>query len=224
MSGRDARRSSTPTMFSAIAERMMQSLPPPAPPEETAKVEAEARAAKQRAWLSAALEIARIRAVRWLFENPDRDSLALEAVRNWIDAPRAPHLLLRGTTGTGKTVAAAHLVRYCTEPNARTPGVTWLYPDDVPSAVLQSWSDTAPKLARFVVIDELGTETRPDFMTALARLLDRDGCSVLMTTNLSQEKFQERYGKDERLTSRASGAVEIVDVPGKDRRVPINDG
>ncbi len=211
------RGGSTPSLFAAIAESMMDQLPEP--DEQTAaKAEEESAARKQRLWTSAALEVARLRAVRFICEHPEADGLAREAWRNWIVAPRCPHLLLRGTTGTGKTVAAAWLVRHCTEPNARVPGVTWLYPDDVASAVLQSWSERAPQLARYVVVDELGTETRPDFMTALSRLLDRDGCNVLLTTNLSEEAFQERYGKDERLLSRAGGAVEIVNVPGRDQR------
>jgi len=222
-SGRD-RGGSTPRPIADIAANMMDQYAKSADqtPEALVKAEEDSAARKQRLWLAAALSVARLRAVRFILENPDADSLALVAVRNWIESPCSPHLLLRGTTGTGKTVAAAWLVRHCTEPNARVPGVTWLYPDDVASAVLQNWSDRAPQLARYVVVDELGTETRPDFMTALSRLLDRDGCNVLLTTNLGEEAFQERYGKDERLMSRAGGAVEIVSVPGRDQRKPAS--
>lgn len=215
-----------PNPFARIAAEQMALLGKA--PEETAeqrqKREEDARHAHNRQWLEAALEVARLRAVRFIVENPESTGLALEAVRNWQQAPAAPHLLLRGTTGTGKTVAAAWLVRHCTEPRAIRPSIVWLYPDEVVSAVMHRYDDRAPKLGRYVVIDELGTETRPEFTVALSRLLDRDHCSVLMTTNLGRAAFQERYGKDDRFTSRAGGAVEIADIAGKDRRRRINNG
>lgn len=223
MSERD-QPGSVPRAIAALAAEHMLRLGKP--PEETAeqrrKREEDARHALNRAWLEAAFGVAQLRAIEFIIQNPEANGLALRAVRNWLDAPAAPHLLLRGTTGTGKTVAAGWLVRHCTEPNQRRGTIAWLYPDEVVSAVIHHYDERSPKLARYVVIDELGTETRPEFMVALSRLLDRARCSVLMTTNLSGVEFEKRYGKDERLTSRTGGAVQIVDVPGKDMRRPIN--
>ena len=191
----------------------------PDDPAELERRREEREERKRRVWLDAALDVARLRCVRFICENPDAKSLALDVTKDWYESKDHPHLLLRGTTGTGKSVAAAWLVRERVNPDRKgSKAIAWLYPDDVCSAVMHAWSDTAPKLAPFVVVDELGTETRPEFTTALSRLLDRDGTRVLFTTNLSAADFLARYGKDERFTSRAGGAVRVEDIAGRDRR------
>jgi hypothetical protein len=45
-----------------------------------------------------------------------------------------------------------------------------------------------------------------------------------MTSNLSKQAFEERYGSDDRLTNRSGASVEVYDIPGKSKRKPLEYG
>lgn len=149
---------------------------------------------------------------------------ALVSVASWLKNPRGKHLMIRGSVGSGKSVAAAFALRYWLEPGMSrgVGGVSWLSPDDVVSGVLHSYDQNAPKIGRRVVIDDLGTETKADFQHAFEKLLDRTGVQLLVTTNLRKADFvPPAYAP--RLVSRLRGTMDAADVPGVDLRGSSDD-
>ena len=96
-------------------------------------------------------------------------------------------------------------------------------PDQLVSAVLHAYDPSSPALAPLVVVDDVGTETKPGFAEALSELLDIDGVQVVMTCNLSRVDFAARYGKDLRLINRLRSTTEVHDIPGGSKRQHVGD-
>lgn len=151
--------------------------------------------------------------------------VATQAVANWIRNGCKKHLVLMGAVGCGKSVAAATAVKHWVEPGEGFTAVAWLDPDQLVSAVLHDYADNAPKLKPYVVVDDMGTETKSDFAIALCKLLDRQGHKLVITTNLAlahkdpAKTFAGRY--DERLRDRMRDTCAAVIVPGGSKRSQV---
>jgi DNA replication protein DnaC len=163
-----------------------------------------------------------------------RDTPAVLAVRDWVQ-DTARHLVLRGGVGCGKSTAACVAVKHWCDPTDKlyvsdrewpTAGVwfdqhmghdvSWLRPDQLVSAVLHDYDEKSPKLRSYVVIDDMGVETKGDFAAALCELLDRPGHTLLITTNLKKQQFRDRY--DLRLLDRLNDTSRAIDLPEKSMR------
>ena len=162
-----------------------------------------------------------------------RDTPAVRAVRDWVKDP-VRHLVLRGGVGCGKTTAACVAVKHWVEPTSMLvahdydypPGVridwherhevAWLRPDQLVSAVLHDYDEHSPKLRKYVVLDDMGLETKADFAAALCELLDRPDYVLLITTNLTKQRMRERY--DMRVVDRLNNSGRAVDLPEKSMR------
>jgi len=154
---------------------------------------------------------------------PSAEWPATMAGRDWLDGGCKKHLLILGAVGTGKSVAAASIVKQWVRPGDGFQPVSWLRPNDVVSAVMHAYDDDAPKLCRRIVIDDVGTETKADFSVAMCELLDRPDLTIVMTSNLMKvdpdkkgRSFRERY--DLRLVDRLNDMVTTFIVPGGSRR------
>lgn len=148
---------------------------------------------------------------------------ATRAVKRWLAGGAYKHLVLQGAVGCGKSVGAAVAVKQWVQPGETFSPVSWLMPEELISAIFHSYDPNAPKLARYIVIDDMGTEKRDDFAVALCKLLDRTGHTIIITTNLAvthddpAKTFVGRY-KDPRLISRMNDTCVRYQVPGGDRR------
>lgn len=139
---------------------------------------------------------------------------AVKAVRTWLDGP-ARGLMLRGPAGVGKSVAAAVALSEAVRRGARS--VSWHRPNDFVSAVLHSYDESAPRLGRqFVVIDDIGRETKSEFEEAMCAFIDDTDTRFVVTTNVSREALRERY--DERFVSRLNDCMKAATIKGASLR------
>jgi DNA replication protein DnaC len=153
---------------------------------------------KDRRWRDKVCAAAPVRAVRSAFD--PKPTPAVQAVQRWLDGGCKKDLVLRGGVGTGKTTAACVAVKHWCEPkvflddagngqeesSSEPLTVLWLRPNALVSAIEHAYDQSAPKLRPFVVLDDLGRETRPEFVESFTELLDRDGHVLLITTNLTK--------------------------------------
>ncbi len=191
-----------------------------------AKAKAKAQAEAGIALRLAVLAVVRVKSARFMLDNLELDAPATRIVRLWLAGPRTTNLMLRGGVGTTKTAAAVLAVRDALmgkNADDQAGAVAWLKPDQLVSAVLHAYDANSPKLAPLVVVDDVGTETKPGFAAALSELLDLDGIRVVMTCNLSRADFTERYGKDIRLIDRLRATTEVHDIPGGSKRPHVGD-
>lgn len=133
------------------------------------------------------------------------DTPPLVRVREWCSKRDATVLILGGTVGTGKSLAALWAL-------ARTGGqyahandlarCWWSY-DEHDRRRVEAWSNT-----HFLVLDDLGGERRADTMAdTLFDLFDRrKDRPTIVTTNLNDKQLRERYPND-RVWSRMAGTV-----------------
>jgi DNA replication protein DnaC len=140
---------------------------------------------------------------------------ATKAVVDWLDMQSGRHLCLFGAVGCGKSIAAAYAVKQWVQHSSGN--VSWLRPNDIVSAVMHSYDDASPKLRAKVVIDDVGFNEKPEFSDALCELLDRPGHTLLMTSNLREDQFRDRY-KDPRLIDRLNDTAIAMRVKGGSRR------
>lgn len=146
----------------------------------------------------------------WLGESASapRETPAVQAVRAWL-ATSVRGLLIRGPVDAGKTVAAATALVDSVRAGARS--VSWHRPNDFVSGILHSYDAKAPVIGReFVVIDDIGRETKADFEEALCAFIDDRDARFVMTTNMRREDLAARY--DERLLSRINDCAKAVTV------------
>ena len=169
-------------------------------------------------------------AAKTVFSENMKQTPALRAVGKWVDDGCPSALVLRGGVGVGKTTAACMAVKRWTEPRVfwgeMGPAqdyrgrvrVTWLRPDQLVSAIMHSYDDKAPQLHKYIVIDDLGRETRAEFVESLCELFDRDGHTILITTNLNKEQMRRRYEKEPRLIDRFCDRAIAIDLGGDSLR------
>lgn len=154
-----------------------------------------------------------------VFRGEHRHTAALGSVAEWLGpqpgAVPETGLVLRGSVGTGKSIALAFACLHY------PGGFAWLRPDDLVSAVLHSYDESAPKLAPLVVVDDIGRETKSTFQEALCALLDDPARTLLASTNLTKAGMRARY--DSRLLDRLCARCIAFDVPGESLRQRVGD-
>lgn len=197
--------------------------------KEAADNAAECAASKDRMWRDLVAICAPVRVARLAWE--PKETHAVKVATKWVEGGCATDLVLRGGVGTGKSTAAAVAVKLLLEPPLpvwRPSGialaselskgvtVTWLRPDSLVSAVMHAYDDKAPRLHEYIVIDDLGRETRADFAEAFCELLDREGHTLLITTNLTRDEMRQRY--DLRILDRLNERASAFDIPGESMR------
>jgi DNA replication protein DnaC len=148
-----------------------------------------------------------------------RATEAVEYVREWMRGDYGDkHLALFGPVGNGKTVAACVWVKSLVAPGCKGNPVVWLRPDDLVSAVCHAYDPASPRLARNVVLDELGEEKREDFVHAFSKFLDRTGHRLLITSNLTRAEFKARYSREPKLVSRLEHLAQAFFLGGESLR------
>lgn len=136
----------------------------------------------------------------------------------------APNLLLRGSTGTGKTFLSLAIAKRVTERgySAVYAPVQQLLTRLEREHFGRAEGDSMHTLTEcdLLVIDDLGTEfTSPFYTACLYQLVNTralEGKATVISTNLTQRDMLERYG--EQLTSRLTGLYVPLLFFGKDIR------
>jgi len=193
----------------------------------------ESRAARAEADRRAALATEKSKAAEW------RDNLrkyapiptwekaweagathSVQTVDTWFAEGCKKHLWLFGPVGCGKTISAAHAVKRWVEPGTFEGDnpVSWLRPAQLVSAVFHAYDSQAPKLARRVVIEDVGYRKLPeDFEDAMCDLLDRQGMTIIVTSNMTTLEFRERF-KELRFLDRLGDTSMAVRLKGESLR------
>lgn len=145
---------------------------------------------------------------------------AYDKVVGWLNDNDGKSLMICGKCGVGKSVIACDAIRLI---------ISYRFGRNFPpmSATKFSKLDLVPKERWLWIIDDLGTERKvKDFGTEkdnISELLDNlemyGGCAVI-TTNLNQELFKERYG--ERNFDRVKSRFKIVSIDHKSMRTNGN--
>lgn len=226
---RDADNEHISSVFERIALEQMQALPDQ--PERERQAAAELEAFKQKLWREQVQAITGVWVAKNAFLPSAQYSPAQRVVSQWLADDCPYSLMLRGGVGTTKTSAACLAVKHWCEPTcfysdskkpqvdpvSQRPRVTWLRPDQLVSAVMHSYDDKAPRLYKYVVVDDMGRETRGEFVEALCELFDRDGHTILLTSNLTKDAMRKRY-TDVRLVDRLCERVVAIDIQGNSLR------
>lgn len=151
---------------------------------------------------------------------------AVQLATDWLqNASASRHIMFRGPTRSGKTLASTLIVRHWLEPGKSRGEVRILHPDALISAVLHDYDPQSPKLGRdvgLVVVDDIGRETKPGIGEALCQVLDRRALRVVMSTNLDKQGFRDRY-QDARLLERLRESTFAADVKPVGERRPSGD-
>jgi DNA replication protein DnaC len=179
-------------------------------------------------WRDKLVAVTHSTAVRFAFEY--KLTPAVRTVLKWLDEGCPHDLVMRGGIGSGKTTGAMVAAARWTEPDvfvapggeiqerqaSKVINVTWLRPDALVSAIKHAYDEHAPKLHKFLILDDLGCETRPDFNDCLCEVLDTEGITILATTNQTKEHMRSRY--DPRIIDRLNERARFVDIPGNSMR------
>lgn len=151
---------------------------------------------------------------------------AASLAQRWLDSPEAPHIMFRGVSRSGKTLASTLIVRHWLEPGMSRGGVRLLHPNALISAMLHDYDPQSPKIddkVTLVVVDDIGRETKQaGLIEALCLLLDRRNLRVVMSTNLSKAAFREVYAEP-RLLERLRESTYAADVRPVGERRPSGD-
>jgi DNA replication protein DnaC len=204
------------------------------------ELEREERAARARAeaekmvlWRAATKEATRNHA-HWVNAFSPKETEARTEVKKWLEADTSDNLVLRGGIGSCKTSAACYAVRMWVEPKivrttcnalevrVQEPCVTWMRPDALVTAMRKAWSPDALPLHRYIVIDDLGTESDGRFEDCLEELLEKAEHKIIMTTNVLKPEWQARY-PSARLISRFRGHCVARDITTPDQRRGSDD-
>lgn len=155
---------------------------------------------------------------RMLAGGQERDTESLEAVRKWAEARNTPVLVLCGSVGRGKTIAAGWLLA--------THGGRYEGARALQRLFRADFGDQLEEQERIMragnlVVDDLGREDDAVRMTSvLLDLVDwrrRRNHRTLLISNLSRKAFRSRYS-DERLLSRLRECARWVHDKGEDMR------
>lgn len=143
---------------------------------------------------------------------------ALAATREWYAAKAKPVLLLRGTTGRGKTIAALDAIA--------NHGGQYVGAREFARLSTSRWSEDVERYSRMLtcallVVDDLGRESDANEMSAaLLDVLDARPSTrkrTVLITNFGRRQWLERY-PDERLRSRLAQLAHDVADKGEDLR------
>lgn len=188
---------------------------PPTSEEARQRAEADADGARLRR-MERALSCVPPKLRAALLGDAVEETEAVRLALGWFAEGRHRVLLIRGGVGVGKSMAAAAAMRASVQRGERS--VSWHRPNDFVSAMLHSYDPKAPALGDdFVVVDDLGRETKQDFEEALCTFLEDKTARAVLTTNMKSEEFRERY--DERLLDRLRECCAWVPIKGASRRV-----
>lgn len=206
-----------------LAEQLLQRLkspPIPLTPEQEAEMVRQREEEEQRWREESNREFCRKRLANTVPPNlvdltaSPIQTPALSAAKAWLTSEHRG-LMIRGGIGVGKSAAAACVVKDLIESNKMD--VTWLRPNELVSAVLHSYDEDSPRLGRdLLVVDDVGRETKPDFVEALCAFIDECGTRFILTTNLQREEFRTRY--DPRLIDRLNDCAKAVSIKGDSMR------
>lgn len=144
---------------------------------------------------------------------------ALVALEQWAAAGARPWIVLSGTTGCGKSFAAAEAIAH--------RGGEWVRADELVRIWWANFGDQYERQdtvrnARLLVIDDLGCELDAQRqLSVLLDLLDARKSArkhpTIVTTNLTKHAFAARYD-NERLMSRMHESVQWVALDAGDMR------
>lgn len=215
-------------LFKRLAEGHTDAVSNP----EAERLERELAKFKAKLWRDRVMAITRSWVAKNAFDPAAKRTPALIGVQRWLADGGRHALVIRGPVGVGKTSAACFAVRqWCEpkvhlngggepveEPTSAKPRVTWLRPDQLVSAIMHDYDERSPRLHAHVVIDDLGRETRAEFIECLCELLDRDGHTLLITSNLTKPQMAKRYEKEPRLIDRLKGQARALDLEGASLR------
>ena len=147
-----------------------------------------------------------------------RSTHTLEAVRGWYAAKKSPALLLSGTTGRGKTIAALDAIA--------NHGGAYVGAREFARLAASRWSEDVERYARLlscamIVIDDIGRESdAAEMSAALLDVLDARPSTrkrTVLITNFSKRELLARY-PDERLRSRLHQLADFAADKGEDMR------
>lgn len=140
-----------------------------------------------------------------------------------FDNSKAINILLTGTTGTGKTMVACHMINEIINNGYEAKKIQ---ANEYYNLVKESYSYKevgrqlkAYEICDFLVLDDLGTEPiTDDAKINITTLIDKRYCNrkpTLITTNLNHNELLERYGQ--RIVSRLS-TFKKISFLGNDNR------
>ncbi len=146
------------------------------------------------------------------------DTKSLGVVRRWLKTAGKPFLLLTGTVGVGKTVAASWALAQRDGEYMRAPAMVGIF-----AAYFGAEVEEKKRLCRvpLLVVDEIGTERDAERMqSTLFEIIDErrwHGQRTIFVSNLSGKDFDERY-HDQRLQSRWKECAIVVNDASDDLR------
>ena len=148
-----------------------------------------------------------------------------QGVQLAISEAQGDGLVFTGQTGRGKTYAMAAI---CNVQGGRG----WIDWAEFCLDVRRHWNIKDPTESRkfdpilwairvpLLFIDDLGEERderSPDWLQAVVKGRDDNARPILMTTNLTTDELEKRYGG--RVVSRLYGSGGVIEMQGEDRRM-----
>lgn len=179
--------------------------------------EARKHAAERDRWMRSYCHDVAEKVLAEVWDGPVRDEAPLVAARKWWGS-NVPMLILCGTTGTGKTVAAVSLVREHGGEIVRAIDL---------ARRIDPWSDEIKRGVRELrldahlsVLDDLGAETdNSRAKEALYRYVEarlRTGARTVITANMPKADFRRLYG--DRIADRLNGVAIALEFNGPSLR------
>ncbi|MGW0763454.1 ATP-binding protein [Streptomyces sp. NPDC002814] len=161
----------------------------------------------------------------------NREQMALPEGERHIVRPNIQHLILHGTVGSGKTVAAAAAGAYAVSCGVMARFVShsmylsWLRPDSAPAGLTQTQVRERYERCDLLILDDLCNEmdeyATNHVRTHTSNLITarlNSGKATLFTTNLNFGQVASVLG--DRLASRVGGRATVAKMVGDDRRKP----
>lgn len=154
--------------------------------------------------------------------NIDKYNSLMNFARSF-DNSKSTNILLTGTTGTGKTMVACHMINEIINNGYEAKKIQ---ANEYYNLVKESYSYNEVgrqlktyEICDFLVLDDLGTEpVTDDAKINITTLIDKRYCNqkpILITTNLNHNELFERYGQ--RIISRLS-TFKKISFLGNDNR------
>lgn len=184
---------------------------------ETAVAADRARRESLRAWGEKHLPR---RVAKVLEAGADESIRAMEVAKRWLESPK-PWLVLLGSSGQGKSIAAAWALRRCAEKGA---AVAWAQADSLAvSAGGFGGEERAARLRQVdvLVMDDIGTEHASEFsrsvMRGILQARHEDLLRTIVTSNQAGAEFRETVGV--RLARRMRDECVAVELTGEPLKI-----